>query len=164
MKYHLSHSVLPKQLRKTEVFIAFNMVHRFLRSELFSNQFENALITDISYLANNYYRNYRPSLNTLKNHQILEKIRRNKDIVIIRADKRNRVFVMDRIIYNHQMYVLLSDKNKFKKLSEDPIKLREGQLQRCLRELKKKQFLDDATYGRIYPSGSQPSTLYGTPY
>ena len=32
-----------------------------------------------------------------------------------------------------------------------------------MREFKKKQFLDDATYERIYPSGSQPSGLYGTP-
>ena len=55
------------------------------------------------------------------------------------------------------MYALSSDKNKFKKLSEDPTKLREGPLQRYLRELKKKQFLDDATYEHIYPSGSQPS-------
>ena len=37
------------------------------------------------------------------------------------------------------MYALLSDKNKFKKLFEDPTKLRERQLQRHLREL------DDAT-------------------
>ena len=29
-------------------------------------------------------------------------------------------------------------------------------------ELKKKQFLDDATYERLYSSGSQPSRLYGT--
>ena len=61
------------------------------------------------------------------------------------------------------MYALLSDKNKFKKLSEDPRKLRKGQLQRHLRELKKKQSLDDATYERIYPSGSQTSRLCGTP-
>ena len=61
------------------------------------------------------------------------------------------------------MYALSSDKNKFKKLSEDPTKLREGPLQRYLRELKKKQFLDDATYEHIYPSGSQPSRLYGMP-
>ena len=60
------------------------------------------------------------------------------------------------------MYAFLCDKNKFKKLSEDPTKLREGQLQRYLRELKEKQFLDDVTYERIYPSGSQPSRLYGT--
>ena len=110
------------------------------------NELENALKTDISYLANNYYSNYRPSLNTLKKRKILEKLRRSKDIVITRPDKGNGVVVVDRVIYNQQMYVLLSDKNKFKKPSEDPTKLREGQLQRYLRELKKKQFLDDATF------------------
>ena len=51
--------------------------------------------TDISYLANNYYSNYRPSLNTLKKHKVLEKLRRNKDIVITRPDKGNRLVVMD---------------------------------------------------------------------
>ena len=96
----------------------------------------------------------------LKEHNILEKLTRNKDIVVTRPDKGNGVVVMDRVIYNQQMYALLSDKNK---LSEDLTKLREGQLQRYLRELKNKQFLDDATYERIYQSGSQRSRLYGTP-
>ena len=48
-------------------------------------------------------------------------------------------------------------------MSEGSTKLREGQLQGYLRELKKKQFLDDVTYERIYSSGSQPSRFYGTP-
>ena len=64
---------------------------------------------------------------------------------------------MDRVIYNQQIYALLSDKNKFEKLSEDPTQLRDGQLQRYLGELKKKQFLEDVIYEHIYPSGSQPS-------
>ena len=88
------------------------MIHRFLRSELSSSQFENALKTDIWYLANNYYSNYRPSLNTFKKHKILEKLRRNKDIVIIRPDKGNGVVVMHGVIYNQQMYALLNNKNK----------------------------------------------------
>ena len=71
------------------------MIHGFMRSELFSNHFENALKTDISYLANNYYSNYHPSLNTVKKHKVLEKLRRNKDIVITRPDKGNRLVVMD---------------------------------------------------------------------
>ena len=77
--------------------------------------------------------------------------------MIVRPDKGNGVVVVDKVIYNQQMHALLSDKNKFKKISEDPPKLREGQLERYLREL-----LDDVTYERIYPSGSQPSRLYGT--
>ena len=95
LKYGLSHSIPPKQLRKTKVFTTFDMIHGFMRSELSSNHFENALKTDISYLANNYYSNYRPSLNTLKKHKVLEKLRRNKDIVITRPDKGNRLVVMD---------------------------------------------------------------------
>ena len=35
-------------------------------------------------------------------------------------------------------------------------------MQRYLTELKKKHFLDDATYERLYSPGSQPSRLYGT--
>ena len=105
MKCGLSHLIPPKQLRKTEVFITFGMIQRFLRSDLSSNEFENALTTDILYLAKHYYRIYCPSLNTLKKHQILEKIKRNKDIVIIRPDKRNGVFVwIELFIINKCMY------------------------------------------------------------
>ena len=53
-------------------------------------------------------------MNTLKKHKILENLRRNKDIVITRPDMGNGVVVMDKVIHNKQMYVLLSDKNKFK--------------------------------------------------
>ena len=102
-------------------------------------------------------------MNTLKKHKVLDKRRRSKDIVITRPDNGNGIVDMDRVIYNQEIYALLSDKNKFKKLSEDPKMLLQGQLQRYLRELKKRHFLDAATYDRIYPSGWQPSRLYGTP-
>ena len=83
--------------------------------------------------------------------------------MIARPDNGNGIVDMDRVIYNQEIYALLSDKNKFKKLSEDPKMLLQGQLQRYLRELKKRHFLDAATYDRICLSGSQPSRLYGTP-
>ena len=38
----------------------------------------------------------------------------------LRPDKGNGDAAMDRVIYNQQIYALLSDKNKFEKLSEDP--------------------------------------------
>ena len=83
--------------------------------------------------------------------------------MIIRADKRNEAVVMDRVIYNQQMYVLLSDKNKFKNCLKIQQSYEKDSYRSILENLKKKQFLDDATYERIYPSGSQPSKLYGTP-
>ena len=62
------------------------------------------------------------------------------------------------------MKKLLNDEKKFKKLSTDPTHLREGQLQRYLRQLNKsKNFLDKKTYDEIYPSGSQYARMYGLP-
>ena len=83
--------------------------------------------------------------------------------MIIRADKRKEAVVMDRVIYNQQMYVILSDKNKFKNCLKIQQSYEKDSYRSILENLKKKQFLDDATYERIYPSGSQPSKLYGTP-
>ena len=53
-------------------------------------------------------------MNILKKRKILEKLRRNKDIVIIRPDMGNGVVVMDRVIYNQQMDGLLSERTSFK--------------------------------------------------
>ena len=60
------------------------------------------------------------------------------------------------------MYELLNDESKFKQLTSDPTKLREGQLQRYLRKLNSKGYFDESIYDYIYPAGSLPSRLYGT--
>ena len=61
------------------------------------------------------------------------------------------------------MYELLNDESKFKQLSNDQTKLREGQIQLYLRKLKNKGYFDESVYNCIYPSGSLPSRFYGTP-
>ena len=43
LKYGLSHSIPPKQLRKTEIFTTFDRIHHFLRSQVSNNQFEMLL-------------------------------------------------------------------------------------------------------------------------
>ena len=96
-------------------------------------------------------------------HGILKCLRNNKNIVIMRPDKGNGVVVMDRNVYNQKMYELIDDRTKFRKLDNDPTILREGQLQRYLRNLKKLGFFDEKSYENVYPSGSQPSRLYGLP-
>ena len=61
------------------------------------------------------------------------------------------------------MYELLNDESKFRKLSSDPTKLRDGQLQSYLRKLNSKGYFDESVYDYIYPVGSLPSRFYGTP-
>ena len=58
---------------------------------------------------------------------------------------------------------IISDTSKFEKLNEDPTLKREASLQRFLCKLKQKSFFNDNEYDKLYPSGSAPSRIYGTP-
>ena len=53
-------------------------------------------------------------------------LRNNKGIVIPRPDKGSGVVIMDKITYKSKIVESLSDESKFKQLSSDAIKLREG--------------------------------------
>ena len=99
----------------------------------------------------------------LKKHGILKKLRENKDIAITNPDKGNGVVIINQKDYDKAMYDILENNSKFKKLKKDPILLKEGQLQRFIGTLKKQGVFADNTYENIYPVGSQPSWLYGTP-
>ena len=58
---------------------------------------------------------------------------------------------------------IISDTSKFEKLNEDPTLKREASLQRFSCKLKQKSFFNDNEYDKLYPSGSAPSRIYGTP-
>ena len=61
------------------------------------------------------------------------------------------------------MTELISDKQKFRKLKEDPTLKHEGALQRTLCEMNKKKIFSDIEYSNLYPKGIKPARLYGTP-
>ena len=58
---------------------------------------------------------------------------------------------------------IISDTSKFEKLNEDPTLKREASLQCFLRKLKQENFFNDNEYDKLYPSGSAPPRIYGTP-
>ena len=60
-------------------------------------------------------------------------LRKNKEIVIIKPDKRNGVVILDRKVYNNAIEEIISDTSKFEKPNEDPTLKREASLQRFLR-------------------------------
>ena len=90
----------------------------------------------LSYLANSYFYNFKPSPRILRQHRVLRNLKRNKDIVITKANKGNRIVILDRKIYSNAIEEIISDTSKFEKLSEDPTLKREASLQRFLRKLK----------------------------
>ena len=58
---------------------------------------------------------------------------------------------------------MIETRSKFEKLNEDPTLKREASLQRFLRKLKQKNFLNEIEYDKLYPSGSATARIYGTP-
>ena len=117
----------------------------------------------LSYIANSYFYNYKPSLGILRQHCVLRSLRKNKDIIITKPDKGNGVVILDRKLYNNAIEEIISDTSKFEKLNEDPTLKREASLQRFLRKLKQKNFFNENEYDKLYPSGSAPACIYGSP-
>ena len=82
----------------------------------------------------------------------MKKLKSNNNIVITRPDKGSGFVIIDKDVYNKSINDLFSDRKKF-----------QGQLQRRLLHLKKKGFLSQIVYDKIYPNGSKPARAYGLP-
>ena len=80
-----------------------------------------------------------------------------------KPDKGNGVAILDWKLYDNVTQEIISDTSKFEKLNEDPTLKREASLQRFLRKLKQKNFFNEIEYDKLYPSGSAPARIYGTP-
>ena len=81
----------------------------------------------------------------------------------MKPDKGNRVVILDRKLYNNAIEEIISDTSKFEKLNEDPTLTRKTSLQPFLRKLKQKNFFNEIEYDKLYPFGSAPARIYGTP-
>ena len=78
----------------------------------------------------------------------------------MKPDKENGVVISDRKLYNNAIEEIISDTSRFEKLMEDPSLKHEASLQRFLRKLKQKSFLNKIEYDKLYRSGSAPAHIY----
>ena len=81
----------------------------------------------------------------------------------IYKDNGNGVVILNRSDYTEGILNIINDIHKFKELDSDPTIIREGKLQRFLRDLKRNGKIDKDLYSNIYPTGSQPARIYGLP-
>ena len=114
-------------------------------------------------MALSYVNSYKKTLNVLKKHRILKRLTNIKDIVILRSDKGSGTVLFSRDDYIKKLFDIISDTSKFKKLPADPTLLREGQLQYFRKKIKNKYFFTKEFYDKIYPYGSNPSSIYSLP-
>ena len=72
------------------------MINSFLTANLKNENDKNELKAQLSYFANTYVSSYKPSTNVLRKHGILQKLRRNREIFILKPDKGNGVVILNR--------------------------------------------------------------------
>ena len=89
LKAGLYFSIQPHKIRKSEIFTTFEKIHRSFINNLKSHETKSQIKSHLSYLANSYFYNYKPSPRILRQHCVLRNLRKNKDIVITKPDKGN---------------------------------------------------------------------------
>ena len=161
LKEGLYFSIEPHKTRKSEIFTTFEKVHRSFLNNLKSEETKSQIKAHLSYLANSYFYNYKSSPRILRQHRVLRNLRKNKDIVVTKPDKGNGAVILDRKLYNNAIEEIISDSSRFERLNEGPTLKREASLQRFLRKLKQKNFLNEIEYDKLHPSGSAPACIMG---
>lgn len=122
-------------------------------------------LTDSFRLAAIRYQKQRHSaqIKQKQYHQLLQRLRQDKSIVITRPDKGRGVVIMNKNDYLLKMHAILNDSSKFKCLFVDPTITREKSLANLLRRLKNQGHISEQFYYMARPSGSNPGRLYGLP-
>ena len=115
---------------ETKVVKRFEKIHRSFLNNLKSEETKSQIKAHLSYLANSYFYNCKPSPRILRQHRVLRNLRENKDIVITKPDQGHGFVLLDWKLYNNAIEEILSDTSKFEKLNEDPSLKREASLQR----------------------------------
>ena len=105
----------------------------------------------------------------------LNKLVKNSDIIIQKADKGNTVVICDKNAYVERMKELINDDSKFVDLHKEPSewlnhivrseeRVRKVLYKYCETNTKHTQFVfTDRQYASVAPTGSKPGTLYGLP-
>ena len=129
LKVDLYFSIQPDKVRKSEIFTTFEKIHRSFFDSLESEEAQSQIKAHLSYLANSYFYNYKPSPRILRQHCVVRNYRKNKDIVITKPNKGHGLVMLDRKLYNNTIEEIISDTSKFQKLSEYPTLKCEASLQ-----------------------------------
>ena len=142
LKHGLSFALPHSRINKRYKFTTFEIRHLFLTQNLYDEKDSYELKAEIPYISNSYVHHYRPSKNVLKKHGIIERLRNNNDILIMKPEKGNGIVIMNKTDYESCMKDIMNDVTKFKALDGDPTIKREGK-QHFKRNLKKKGFLKE---------------------
>ena len=92
---------------------------------------------------------------------------RNKDVIVKKADKGNKIVILNRKYYFYKMKSILNDRLKFQNVYIkqekvlNPLIHMEHRIADVLKNLRDKKEICNEKYKDLNPSGSKPEILYG---
>ena len=167
----LDFALIPKKLEYSNYLVDFELFYRdvvnFATSYL-DHELIKCKIKDIALTSFKSFKRISQENNLSSEElQSLKKLNENKEIVIQKSDKGKSVVILNKDVYTSRVKTLLSDHTKFEKLKIDPNKElnfiinSELRVKEVLKEIKKKNQIDQEQYFKLCPSGSRFGILYG---
>ena len=172
--YGLNHSILPSRINPLAIRANIDgQVNKICQRNNIKLSFDD---TNIVRKATESFINIGETVcNSRRNrflHQTLRTLSRDKTIRICKMDKGVGTVIMDVDEYYRKLDCIVADQTRFSLLdynintenttecNKAPWIAKERQVQNYLRKYIK-PLVDDATYWRMYPKGTQPGKLYG---
>ena len=103
----------------------------------------------------------KPNLTKAQNLALRE-LKRDRDCIVLTADKGVAMVIMDRQDYINKANHLLNQ-STYKSIAKDPTSSIKNKLINILKRVKTKTGLDSNTYKSMYPTGCVPPKFYGLP-
>ena len=103
-----------------------------------------------------------PSNITREDVKALHELRKDKDRIILMADKGVALVVMNKADYISKSEELLNT-TTYKKIPEDPTNRQKSRLINILKNIKSEGGLNEESYKRMYPTGAVSPKYYGLP-
>ena len=148
---------IPTGLNRNKLFTEFEIFNQSILNDLpnLPEQDTMALKTKLRHTCEKYSQIKVP----YKYLTVINNLRRNKDLVILKQDKGKGVVLLDRTVYIEKCLSVLNTQ-QFQQLDISPTAANEHKIQRVLRKIKSK--LTQQEYNRLYPTGSNAGKFYGS--
>ena len=156
MSFGLDHRISSK-MNKNTVKTEFEAFYHHLRKQL--KYLEPNEMSELKTKLRRSCENYGNINGKTKLDDIISKLAKNNDVIVLKQDKGRGVVLIDRPKYVEK-YMAHLNTNNFGKLKSDQTKSIEERVQKTLLKIKKN--IGEETYSNIYPSGSNPGKFYGT--
>ena len=112
---------------------------------------------------NRVLRSSHPKPNLTKAQNLaLRELKRDRDHIVLKADKGVAMVIMDRQDYINKANHLLNQ-STYKSVTKDPTNSIKNKQINILKRVKTKTGLDSNTYKSMYPTGCVPPKFYGLP-